>query len=109
MKVIILILLLSSFCYAQQPYCDTKCKISISTYSLGIGLDAHSSWGRLESTGIFRKEDKTFSPNKYFLYHSSIMGTTLLFQKKFPIQMFWVRIVGGVALTGFAIRNYKIR
>ena len=78
---------------------------SVSINLVGITADAVDSWGKIENTNIFRKNDGTFSPNKYFLYQGGILGGTLIADKfigdkhpRFKYITFGLRVVLGIKL-----------
>jgi hypothetical protein len=114
MRVLTSLLLLSNIAIAQENWCDWKCKTSIGIYSTAITLDANSSWGQLEKNKLLRKEDHTFSPNKYFTIHIPILvGTVLLdkyvYKNKQHYFTFIFRTACGALILRQAIKNYQIK
>ena len=125
MKILILILILTSTGYSQSffsiskkdftkspyiiqtpnpntptipnvPWCDKNCKASISAYISGAGLDVYSSLGHREANPLWRDSEGQFNATSNSLYKAGILALTLWKQKSQPERMNYIRYLGAI-------------
>jgi hypothetical protein len=82
---------------------------SSSQFWMGTAFDYFSSKGRKEANLILRNSDGRLSASRYFTLNAGVFAVTLIFQRKYPRAMNWMRRAVGWAHFAVAIDNNRRR